>query len=180
MTTGLLGNAFWPRVGYLPVRTCSMGLWPFFETSSLRVYFGWAQAFIKFLGNGRLEAWLVKGGVGRWENGLRRRVFHYPVIAQVLRLQVPLQSCRILKRRERKGGEGGEASFPVWEAGSIPKYIGLSPVSLVNLPSAAFGLRSRSAVLVNSSASTRHLKQIRSLIATQRLMMDGGLYLQQN
>lgn len=115
MATGLLGDAFWPRVGYLPVRTCSMGLWPLFETSSLRVYFGWAQAFIKFLGNGRLEAWLVKGGVGRWENGLRRRVFHYPVIAslaQVLRLRVPLRSCRLLKRGERKGGERGESFLP--------------------------------------------------------------------
>lgn len=84
------------------------------------------------------------------------------------------------KGREKGRRRGGKASFPIWEAGSIPKYIGLSPVSLVSHPSAAFGLRSRSAELVNSSASTRHLKQIRSLIATQRLMMDGGLYLQQN
>lgn len=84
------------------------------------------------------------------------------------------------KGREKRRRDGGRASFPIWEAGSIPKYIGLSPVSLVSHPSAAFGLRSRSAELVNSSASTRHLKQIRSLIATQRLMMDGGLYLQQN
>lgn len=186
MALGLPPHAAWPKVWYLPVRTCRMGLWPFFETFSLRVYFGSAQAFVKFLGNGRFEARLVKGGEGRWEKGSRRRVFHYPVIASltwVLRLCAPLQSCELLKRGEReKEGAGGRegASFLVWEAGSGPEQIGLAPVSLVSHPSAAFGLRSRSAELVNSSESTRHLKQIRSLIATQRLMMDGGLYLQQN
>lgn len=49
-------NAVRPKVWYLLLRTCRMGLWPFFETFSLRVYFGSAQAFIKFLGNGRFEA----------------------------------------------------------------------------------------------------------------------------
>lgn len=92
-----------------------------------------------------------------------------------------LQASELRREGKRRGQKGGElASFPVQEAESGPEQIALAAVSLVSHPSAAFGLRSRSAELVNSSESTRHLKQIRSLIATQRLMMDGGLYLQQN
>lgn len=111
MAVRLPPSAVWPQVWYLPVHTCCTGPWPFFETFSLRVVFGWAQAFIKFLGSGRFEARLVKRGEGRWENGLRRRVFHYPVIASLTRVLLPRSSTpklRAPEKRRKGGGVGGK------------------------------------------------------------------------
>lgn len=94
---------------------------------------------------------------------------------------------------EERGGESPACNgllFLTWCGRSRPQAdssLSRSPsfscflfLSLVSHSSGAFGLLSRSPELVNSSESTGHLKQIRSVIATQRPMMDGGLYLQQN